>query len=94
MQTGPYLRRTKRVEEFISWLYLKGIRNGEMGDTLKMLLGDTARGVTPAFVSKLKQWSKRCFDGQNPRSCGLTHLHLFESKVTRWLKRASIQVVS
>ena len=42
-----------------------------MGDTLKVLLGDTARGVTLAFVSKLKQWSKRCFDGENSRTCGL-----------------------
>jgi transposase-like protein len=26
----PYLKRTKAIEEFIPWLYLKGISTGEM----------------------------------------------------------------
>ena len=72
MQTELYLRRTKRVEEFIPWLYLKGIGNCEMGDTPKVLFGDAARSVTPNFVSKLKQWSERRFDGGNSCTCGLT----------------------
>ena len=55
----PYRHRTKRLEEFIPELYLKGVSSDEMGDTLKELFGDAARDVTPALVSKLNQcWSK------------------------------------
>ena len=35
----PYLKRTKNVEEFIPWLYLKGISTGEMQPALEALLG-------------------------------------------------------
>ena len=34
----PYLKRTKNVEEFIPWLYLKGISTGEMQPALEALL--------------------------------------------------------
>ena len=31
----PYLRRTKAMEEFLPWLYLKGISTGDMTETLE-----------------------------------------------------------
>ena len=44
----PYLKRTKNVEEFIPWLYLKGISTGEMQPALEALLGEGAKGLSAA----------------------------------------------
>ena len=63
----PYLKRTKRIKEFIPWLYLKGISTGEMQPALEALLGEGATGLSAATVSRLKkcweadyrQWQQR-----------------------------------
>ena len=63
----PYLKRTRNVEEFIPWLYLKGVSTGEMQPALEALLGEGARGLSAGTVSRLKrsweadyeQWRKR-----------------------------------
>jgi transposase-like protein len=63
----PYLKRTKNVEEFIPWLYLKGVSTGEMQPALEALLGEGARGLSAGTVSRLKKswegdyerWRKR-----------------------------------
>ena len=62
-----YLKRTKTVEEFIPWLYLKGISTGEMQPALAALLGENVKGLSANTVSRLKQqwasdydqWRKR-----------------------------------
>lgn len=51
----PYLKRTKAIEEFIPWLYLKGVSTGDMQSTLETLLGEGASGLSAATVSRLKQ---------------------------------------
>lgn len=51
----PYLKRTKNIEEFIPWLYLKGISTGEMQSTLETLLGEGVGGLSSGTVSRLKQ---------------------------------------
>lgn len=35
----PYLKRTRNIEEFLPWLYLRGISTGDFSETLKHLLG-------------------------------------------------------
>lgn len=55
----PYVRKAKRVEATLPWLYLRGISTGNMQDALSVLLGDEAKGLSPAVVSRLKaQWSE------------------------------------
>jgi putative transposase len=51
----PYLRKTKRVEEFIPWLYLKGISTGDMAEALEALAGPQAAGLSATTVTRLKQ---------------------------------------
>ena len=51
----PYLKRTKTVDEFIPWLYLKGISTGDMQPALEALLGEGASGLSANTVSRLKQ---------------------------------------
>lgn len=63
----PYLKRTQNMEEFIPWLYLRGISTGDMQPTLESLLGKGAKGLSANTVSRLKkkweaeytQWRKR-----------------------------------
>ncbi len=63
----PYLKRTKNLEEFIPWLYLKGISTGDMQPALETLLGKGVSGLSSNTVSRLKQdweqdynqWRKR-----------------------------------
>jgi putative transposase len=51
----PYLKRTQVLEEFIPWLYLKGISTGDMQPALEALLGEGAQGLSANTVSRLKQ---------------------------------------
>jgi len=63
----PYLRKTKSIEELIPWLYLKGISTGDFSEALAALLGENAKGLSAATVTRLKkvweeeydEWSKR-----------------------------------
>ena len=61
------MKRTKTIEEFLPWLYLRGISTGDFSETLKHLLGPDAPGLSAATISRLKQdwevdykdWNKR-----------------------------------
>ena len=63
----PYIRRARSVEEVLPWLYLKGISTGDMQEALEALLGQDAKGLSPASISRLKArwederqaWSQR-----------------------------------
>ena len=63
----PYLRRSKSFEEFLPWLYLKGISSGDFTDTLKALVGVDAPGLSATTISRLKQSWKEDFDAWNKR---------------------------
>lgn len=57
----PYLRRTKSVEEFIPWLYLKGISTSDFSECLQHLTGNDGAMLSPTTVVRLKDaWSKEC----------------------------------
>lgn len=58
----PYLKRTKAMEEFIPWLYLKGISTGEMQPALEALLCEGATGLSANTVSRLKQGWEQDYD--------------------------------
>jgi transposase-like protein len=54
----PYVRKSQRISAALPWLYLKGISTGDMGEALQVLLGEEAKGLSPAVVSRLKmQWA-------------------------------------
>ena len=63
----PYLKRTKTLEEFIPWLYLKGISTGEMQPALETLLGKHAKGLSANTVSRLKQQWEQDYDSWRQR---------------------------
>jgi putative transposase len=55
----PYLRKSKSIEEFLPWLYLRGISTGDFADALQPLVGEAAGGLSPNVICRLKeQWSR------------------------------------
>jgi len=48
----PYLKRTRNIEEFLPWLYLRGISTGDFAETLKHLLG---RAIVKSGVWRIKR---------------------------------------
>ena len=68
----PYLKKTRRVEAVIPWLYLKGISTNDFGEALTALFGESVRGLSPATVARLKggwereyaQWRERDWHGE------------------------------
>ena len=55
----PYVRKAQRVAAALPWLYLRGISTGDMQEALSVLLGEEAKGLSPAVVSRLKaQWTE------------------------------------
>jgi transposase-like protein len=68
----PYLRRSKAIEEFIPWLYLRGISTGDFSEALQALLGEPAKGLSPNVVGRLKEqwiteyeeWNRRDLTGK------------------------------
>ena len=54
----PYVRRSARVAAAVPWLSLKGISSGDLGEALEVLVGEDAKGLSPAALGRLKaQWS-------------------------------------
>jgi putative transposase len=55
----PYVRKAKSIEASLPWLYLKGISTGEMGEALKILVGNDAKGLSAGTISRLKlEWGQ------------------------------------
>ena len=50
----PYLKKTRRMEAVIPWLYLKGISTNDFGEALRALFDESVRGLSPATVARLK----------------------------------------
>jgi len=64
----PYVRRSARVSAALPWLYLKGVSSGDLGEALEVLVGDGAKGLSPAALGRLKaQWSEE-YQGWSRRS--------------------------
>ena len=54
----PYVRKARRLEAALPWLYLKGISTGDMSDALEVLVGPEAKGLSASTVSRLKtKWA-------------------------------------
>lgn len=63
----PYLRRSQSIDDFLPWLYLKGVSSGDFAETLQALVGRDASGLSSTTIGRLKQrweseheaWGKR-----------------------------------
>ena len=69
----PYLRRSQSIDDFLPWLYLKGISSGDFAETLQALVGRDARGLSSTTISRLKQrWASE-YDGWRKRDLSNKH---------------------
>ena len=68
----PYLRKTKRLEDLIPWLYLKGVSTGDFSEALAALVGPSAAGLSASTIVRLKsvweeefqEWNRRSLEGK------------------------------
>lgn len=82
MLVPPYLKRTKAMEEFLPWLYLKGISTGDFQDTLKSLLGHDSSGLSANTISRLKQvWEKEYHDWRKRNLAGKKYVYVWADGV-------------
>ena len=59
----PYVRKARRVETALPWLYLKGIAMGQMQEALEVLVGPEAKGLSASVISRLKrEWEAEYAD--------------------------------
>ena len=50
----PYLKKTRRVEAVVPWLYLKGVSTNDFEEALQALFGESVKGLSAASVARLK----------------------------------------
>jgi transposase-like protein len=63
----PYVRRSRRLDEALPILYLRGLSTGDFAPALAELFGEAAKGFSPASIVRFKQvweteyqaWQKR-----------------------------------
>ena len=59
----PYVRKARRVEAALPWLYLKGIATGQMEEALEVLVGPEAKGLSASVIGRLKrEWEAEYAD--------------------------------
>ncbi|HSS63209.1 MAG TPA: IS256 family transposase [Gammaproteobacteria bacterium] len=51
----PYLKKTRRLEAVIPWLYLKGVSTNDVDEALRALFGDSVKGLSPSTIARLKR---------------------------------------
>ena len=51
----PYLKKTKRLEAVLPWLYLKGVSTNDFDEALQSLFGESVKGLSAATITRLKQ---------------------------------------
>jgi putative transposase len=59
----PYLRRTKKLEELVPFLYLKGISTGDFTEVLEKLTGKKVLGFSAESVVRMKQIWEQDYKG-------------------------------
>ncbi len=50
----PYLKKARRVEAVLPWLYLKGVSTNDFEEALRALFGESVKGLSAASVARLK----------------------------------------
>ena len=73
----PYLKKTRRLEAVLPWLYLKGVSTNDFDEALTALFGASVGGLSPSTISRLKSvWSKdyEAFCQCDWRDCEMVYL--------------------
>ncbi len=63
----PYVRRARRLDVALPWLYLKGIATGQMAEALPELVSPEAKGLSASVVGQLKRRWGRAYEAWRSR---------------------------
>ncbi len=66
----PYLKKTRRVEAVVPWLYLKGVSTNDFEEALRALFGESVKGLSAATIPRLKGGWEREYAGWRERDWG------------------------
>ena len=66
----PYLCRSKSIDAWVAYAYLKGISERDMAQVLEVVLGEGAKKLTPSVISSLKVEWKAKFDEWKKQDLG------------------------
>ena len=66
----PYLKKARRVEAVLPWLYLKGISTNDFREALQALFGESVKGLSATSVARLKGVWEREYAGWRERDWG------------------------
>ena len=67
----PYLKKARRVEAVLPWLYLKGVSTNDFDEALRALFGESVKGLSAATITRLErgweveyaEWRERDWHG-------------------------------
>jgi putative transposase len=60
---APYMRRSPKVAEVVTILYLRGLATGDFRPALEALLGEDGAGLSPTTITRLTAgWEKEYTD--------------------------------
>jgi transposase-like protein len=51
----PHLKKAKRLEAVLPWLCLKGVSTNDFDEALKVLFGESVKGLSPSTITRLKR---------------------------------------
>ena len=51
----PYLKKARRVEAVLPWLYLKGVSTNDFDEALRALFGESVKGLSAGTITRLKR---------------------------------------
>ena len=69
----PYLKKARRLEAVLPWLYLKGVSTNDFDEALRALFGASVKGLSPPTIGRLKrvweaeyaEWRRRDWQGDD-----------------------------
>ena len=73
-----YLRKSRSMEAFIPWMYLKGVSTGDVEAALSALVGPHAPGLSSSTIARLKStWIKEHDDWQRRSLAGKRYVYFW-----------------
>ena len=77
-----FMRKTPMLENIIPTLYLKGISTNKFQDALTAIFGESAKGFSPATITRLKEvWQKEYGEWAHRRLDGKEYIYVWADGV-------------
>jgi transposase-like protein len=78
----PYLRRSRRLDQVLPVLYLRGLSTGDFAPALAELFGEAARGFSPTNIVRLKEgWEAEYRQWRTRELTGTDYVYVFADGV-------------